>query len=254
MTLHLPVMRDRGMARSELRPALLLMAQCHYSLGKQEKQELDSLDASNKHFVLLLDWLRETYGPNTPAMDAIAQSGLRSPWTVEKDPRSFLPQNPYGDPLQRMPFQTSVPGLFETHSSAPARLDAVSAENARLRENHSATAAELVAARAALQKAENASRATEAKLQCALEDERNVANRLLRETDARRRTEERLVQERTSWERRTEEIRDEGARGAVRELSTILSLTARAPTTMLEATRVFCEARGRLERDASVAP
>ncbi|KAL5528206.1 hypothetical protein ACEPAF_7342 [Sanghuangporus sanghuang] len=250
----LEVMRERGMEKSDLRPALLLMAQCHYSIAKQEMHEPDSKESSSRHFVLLLDWLRETYGPFTPVLDAIAQSANRNPWSSQKEGASSYPQAPY-DSAQRpvvsgydsvLPLSSS---LFDSHSSVPARIDAISEENKRLRESRSATSAELAACRTALHEAENQARLTEVKLQRALEDHRLAAASAVRESDARRRAEDRLIQDRKAWERRTEELRDEGARSAMRELTAILTLSARAPLSMLEATRVFCEARGRVERD-----
>lgn len=246
------------MEKSDLRPALLLMAQCHYNIAKLERREPDSLESSNRHFVLLLDWLRETYGPNTPVLDAIAQSGLESPWSTEKQSMPIFSQNPH-DFSQYMSMATydplrPAPSLFDAHSSVQSRLDAVSEENERLRETQIATMTELSAARAALQEAEANARATEAKLARALEDQRLANSRASRELDMRRRAEDRLVQERLAWERQTEELRDEGARAAVKDLNAILGMVARAPMPMLEATRVFCEARGRLERDAPGAP
>ncbi|EJD03226.1 uncharacterized protein FOMMEDRAFT_168253 [Fomitiporia mediterranea MF3/22] len=255
----LEVMRDRGMDKADLRPALLLMAQCHHSIGKQERREPDSLEDSNKHFNLLLGWLRETYGPNTPAVDAIAQSaGFSNPWTTEKDNRPLFGQTQYD-----FTFRTPVPGfdhlqappsLFDMHSSLSSRLEAVTEENTRLRDAQSATEAKVDSLRATLQEAETSMRATEAKLERALDDLRIQTGRTLRESDGRRRAEDRLAQERAAWERRIDDLRDEGATRAVRDLNAIVAMMTRAPTSMLEATRVFCEARSRLERTPPDAP
>lgn len=246
----LPVMREGGVEKADLRPALLLMAQCHYSIAKQEMQEPDSLEASSRHFVLLLDWLRETYGPFTPVLDAIAQSANRDPtWSSHEEGTSLAPYD-YAQRANASGYDpASSSSLFDTHSSVAAKLEAVTEENKRLRESRSATSAEFAACRTALHDAENLARLTEVKLQRALEDLRLASASAVRESEARRRAEDRLIQDRKTWERRTEELREEGARSAMRELTAILTLSARTPLSALEATRVFCEARGRVERD-----
>ena len=127
-------MRERGMDKANLRPALLLMAQCHHSLAQQNRDEPEGKEGSDRHFVVLLDWLRETYGPNTPAMDAILQSGSRAP---------YAPQNGAIDELRSPTLDRdslrNVPGLFETHNSAESRASVLSLENAALREKQKVT-------------------------------------------------------------------------------------------------------------------
>ena len=211
------------MDNANLRPALLLMAQCHHSLAHQNRGDPEFKEGSDQHFVKLLDWLRETYGPNTPTMDAILQSSERDPYR-------------------------NGTGLFETHSSAQARADALEAENAKLRENQKALQAELATARLQRDDAQALLREKDGKLTRAIEDGRVEAARAARETDTRRRLEEKFAQERKVWEVRTVELREEGARYAVRDLEAILSLSSRRPLVSLEATRNFCEARGRTDK------
>ncbi|KAH8119447.1 hypothetical protein DFH11DRAFT_1740159 [Phellopilus nigrolimitatus] len=274
----LEVMQGRGMAKTDLKPALLLMAQCHYSIAKQEekKTEADSAEESGRYFVLLLEWLRQTYGDHTPAVDALTRSGALaseppgagSPWTPEKEKESkpFLARDdgPRRSSLFSRDPLRPVPGApAPAPPDAAARLERASEELRGAHESHRATMAALAAARVGKLEAETAqreeagrARALERELARVRDAERVAAARALRETDARRRTEERLVQERAAWDRRAEEARADATRGVVESLAAILTLSARAPAPapVIDAARVFCEARARAERAAPDKP
>lgn len=232
-------MRDRGMDKTTLRPALLLKAQCHHSLGHLNKGVPETKEGSDQHFVKVLDWLRESYGPNTPAMDSILQAGSRSSFTSENgDYVARDPTDPFSKP----------PGLFDTHNAAASRADALAIENAKLRERQTILLAELATIRLRKDETEALLREKDGKLTRAIEDGRVEAARAARETDMRRRLEEKFAADRKAWDARTPELREEGARYAVRDLAAILSVSSRSPLASLEATRSFCESRGRLDK------
>lgn len=79
-------MKERGMQNTDLRPAFLLVAQCQHSIAHKERNDPETLESASSRFVHMLEWLRETYGSNTPVLDAISQAGnQQSLWPVEED-------------------------------------------------------------------------------------------------------------------------------------------------------------------------
>lgn len=61
------------MQKADLKPAHLMLVQCHYEVAKKHEKEPGEVSnaVSNEHFVSLVDWLRQTYGSNESLLHAI---------------------------------------------------------------------------------------------------------------------------------------------------------------------------------------
>lgn len=256
-------MAKRGMEKSDLRPALLLMAQCHYSIAKEEgKMTGDEREASNKYFVTLLDWLRQTYGPNTPAVSAIARAQMQSArnGTTGNDLKPFSPSDIPGL-SNDSPFPSSLSTPLAVVEAATARYKAVTEQLAQLRKDMVALERETdrarearVEAEAALREETSKRRRAEQEVRDVRADERTQLARVQREADARKDAEERLTQERQLAQRHTVEAKDDAARAVVQDLAKILTFASRAPVSTLDSLRAFCETRARGERLPPVPP
>lgn len=257
-------MAKRGMDKPDLKPALLLMAQCHYSIAKEQGKmtDDDGQNAADKYFVTLLDWLRQTYGSNTPAVGAIvraqAQLGLGYP-NVDSKPVNIGDHTPSSNDNTSLPLSSKAP--LSVLEVATARYKAVMDQVVQLRREKAAAEQEADRARKAKDEAEAALKEETAKRRSAEQEardarahERLAQAREQREISARKDAEDRYSQERQAAQRLANEAKDDAARTVVQDLAKILTIASRAPVNTLDALRSFCEARARNERLPGAPP
>ncbi|KAI0645459.1 hypothetical protein C8Q79DRAFT_910980 [Trametes meyenii] len=71
ITSMIQVMTDVGMDRSQLKPALLLLASCHFDIAKQLRQQSTKTMESKFHFDIACEYLRDVYGTFVPPASTV---------------------------------------------------------------------------------------------------------------------------------------------------------------------------------------